>query len=625
MLNTTPPPPPPSIAVGSSLVPASLDVRTLIEQLQQLRKAPQSELDWNLYCRLMSQLCKATHAAVVSRVTGTPTIELLGRASELESWSPLQTLPPGMDLMEKAAANGYAHAPAQAPDGQTWLVLVIALQGLSSCFLMLNIKMQERSLLNELTLRALLCTDFDRTAISASAIAPPSELTGMLDLAAEVMQQSTFHSACLTLVNGMTTEWGLVQASIGWVTNGHIRVVAISHLDRFERNSQQTQLIEKALVPALVQGHEIWSPAPDDGILDTGAMTELAEELNAQRVAAVPIRDAHGMIHAVMLLVFSSGSRPVSDLNHLLLALELIQPRLTDLWTRSLSPWQRLVLQLNKWSKMVFGPDHGMLKLAAVAVGVLLLYAAFGTWAYRVDASAQLNTESTRLISAQFDGRIDQVYTTAGELVKEGALLLSLDTRELEQQRSEFLAEISKGEAETNKHRADGRLAEMEIGQARLDQSLAKMKRVEYYLQQTQSKAPFEGVIVEGEKKDLLGAPVKKGDKIFRIAKIEGLYATLMVTERQMRYIQPGASGEVSLLSHPDNSIPVRINSVIPVAQVKGQEGNEFMITAELLQTPQAWWRPGMTGLARIDAGQKNIAWILTHRIIDKLRLMFWW
>ena len=71
----------------------------------------------------------------------------------------------------------------------------------------------------------------------------------------------------------------------------------------------------------------------------------------------------------------------------------------------------------------------------------------------------------------------------------------------------------------------------------------------------------------------------------------------------------------------------MRVSSVIPVAQVKGQgqEGNQFMLKAELLEAPQAWWRPGMTGLARIDVGDKNIAWILSHRVVDNLRLMLWW
>ena len=76
-------------------------------------------------------------------------------------------------------------------------------------------------------------------------------------------------------------------------------------------------------------------------------------------------------------------------------------------------------------------------------------------------------------------------------------------------------------------------------------------KRIDGYLQQASSHAPFEGVIVEGEKKDLLGAPVKKGDRILRIAKVEGLYVTLMVSEKEMRHIAPNAHGELALLSQP--------------------------------------------------------------------------
>jgi hypothetical protein len=29
--------------------------------------------------------------------------------------------------------------------------------------------------------------------------------------------------------------------------------------------------------------------------------------------------------------------------------------------------------------------------------------------------------------------------------------------------------------------------------------------------------------------------------------------------------------------------------------------------------------------VAKIDAGQRNVAWILFHRLFDTLRLYFWW
>jgi multidrug resistance efflux pump len=610
----------------STVSPAvGLDARSLIEQLQQLRKTSIPEMDWQRYCTLMRQLCKASHCAVVRRLSETLTLEQLGRASDTETWSPMQAMPEGIDLLNKAAAQGYANAPAQASDGQSWLVLVLALQGLADCFLILNIKPQERAQLNELTLRALLCVDFDNTAATTPAVMQtPAELTTMLGMAAEVMQQPNFDAACLSLVNGLAAHWQLLHASMGWVDMGKMDVVAISHLDRFERNAAQTQRIESALLPAVIEGREVWWPANDATLHDTDALSSLAQDLNARHIALLPIPDAQGITQAVLLLAFGNGAVPTS-LNTLQLALELMQPRLTDLRSQSLSLKRRASLHFQSTAERLFGPEHPLLKLAGVALMLLVVYLAFGTWHYRVEASAQLNTDATRLISAQFDGRIDQVHVTAGDLVKEGAPLVTLDTRDLTQQRNELSAEISKSSTEVNKYRAEGLLAETEIARARLDQAKAKAERIDTYLAQSSSHAPFEGVIVEGEKKDLLGAPVKKGDRIFRIAKVEGLYITLMVSEKEMRHIQPQAQGEVALLSHPTHNIPIRVSSVIPVAQVKGQEGNQFMIKAELLETPQPWWRPGMTGLARIDVGDKNVAWVLSHRVVDRLRLLLWW
>lgn len=613
-----------STSEGAALNMA-LDARSLITQIHALARTEISEMDWNRYCSLMRQLCKASHGAVVRLTDGVQNMELLGLSSEQPAWTPLQAMPPDVDLLSKATNSGYAQAQAQALDGQSWLVLVVALQGLTACFLILNIKPLERAQLNELTLRALLCADFHPSKPNIVASAPANGLTTMLGLAAEVMQQSSVGAAALSLVNGIAIEWKLLHASLGWVQDGQIQVAAISHLDRFEINSPQTQRLESAMAEALVEGHEVcWSDAQDETAANQ-AIAELADKLGVHRIVLLPLQDAQGISQAVLLLAFAPDDSSQPDLSHLQLTLDLIQPRLTDLRMRSLDAPTRFKYQFKQLSERVFGPERATLKVITVALAVLLLYIIFGSWNYRVDASAQLNTDSTRLISAQFDGRIERVQATSGDLVKAGALLVSLDTRELEQQRNELTAEISKAETEVNKNRADGRLAETEIAQARLEQSHAKAQRVESYLQQANSTAPFEGVIVEGEKKDLLGVPVKKGDKIFKIAKVEGLYATLMVTERQMRHVRAGATGQLSLISHPEHSIPIRVNSVIPVAQVKGQEGNQFMITAQLLEAPQPWWRPGMTGLARINVGDKNILWVLTHRVVDNLRLMLWW
>jgi hypothetical protein len=37
------------------------------------------------------------------------------------------------------------------------------------------------------------------------------------------------------------------------------------------------------------------------------------------------------------------------------------------------------------------------------------------------------------------------------------------------------------------------------------------------------------------------------------------------------------------------------------------------------------WWRPGMTGLCKLEAHKHSLFWILTHRTVDFLRMKFWW
>jgi multidrug efflux pump subunit AcrA (membrane-fusion protein) len=303
----------------------------------------------------------------------------------------------------------------------------------------------------------------------------------------------------------------------------------------------------------------------------------------------------------------------------------MVQPWLADLqrrdrwWGRRLASWAQAHIE------SFAGPGHPWIKAGAAAASLLLLYAIFGTWDYRIEATAQITTDATRVISAQFDGRVDQVNVTAGDLVRAGTVLAVLDTRDLRQQVVEALAECGRYEAEAARHRADENLGDMEVSLARLAQAQARLQRLQDYLASARNVAPFDGVVVEGERKDLLGMPVKKGDHLFRVAQVNGLYAMLHVPERDMRDIHAGAHGQLSLLSRPDQKIDFELSTVIPVAQVKGQEGNQFMLTAKLLNPPERWWRPGMTGAARIEVGPRNVAWVATHRLVDAIRMKFWW
>ena len=51
---------------------------------------------------------------------------------------------------------------------------------------------------------------------------------------------------------------------------------------------------------------------------------------------------------------------------------------------------------------------------------------------------------------------------------------------------------------------------------------------------------------------------------------------------------------------------------------------NVFEVYAEL-SGPAEQMKPGMKGIAKIEAGRKRVIWILTHKLVDYLRLALWW
>jgi multidrug efflux pump subunit AcrA (membrane-fusion protein) len=101
---------------------------------------------------------------------------------------------------------------------------------------------------------------------------------------------------------------------------------------------------------------------------------------------------------------------------------------------------------------------------------------------------------------------------------------------------------------------------------ARTVQARARLERVRYQLAQAQVRAPFAGVIVEGERKELIGLPMRQGDKLFRLARIEGLYAVILVSERDAHHLPEQATGRLRLLSQPEREIRFRVVQVVPSA-----------------------------------------------------------
>ena len=157
---------------------------------------------------------------------------------------------------------------------------------------------------------------------------------------------------------------------------------------------------------------------------------------------------------------------------------------------------------------------------------------------------------------------------------------------------------------------------------AQIAQIDAAIRLVRYKLDRTTLVAPFDGVVISGDLDQLIGAPVEQGRMLFQVAPL-GFYRVMMqIDERDIAAIAPEQQGVLTLMGLPDLQLPVTVRQVTPVASQ--QDGsNFFRVEAQLLDRTGRL-RPGMEGVAKIDAGPRRLLWIWTHGLVDWARLWLW-
>ena len=122
----------------------------------------------------------------------------------------------------------------------------------------------------------------------------------------------------------------------------------------------------------------------------------------------------------------------------------------------------------------------------------------------------------------------------------------------------------------------------------------------------------------------MVGSPVAKGDILFRVGRTDRIYAELEVEEAEIHEVDLAMDGEIALASQPGETYRIKVVRIEPSAVAK-EEGNVFLVRCELPDGFSSWWRPGMTGISKLNARDRTLLWIFTHRTVDFLRLRFWW
>jgi multidrug efflux pump subunit AcrA (membrane-fusion protein)/GAF domain-containing protein len=450
-----------------------------------------------------------------------------------------------------------------------------------------------------------------------------ANLSQILDLGLLLGESLHFDAAALTLCNEIAIHSKAMRVTLGWVAGDKLKLMATSHGGRVRNDTEEAGSILRVMEEAHDQDLEVAVPALETEALFLQHGRYSQAHANC-RVLSLPIR-FDGKPVGVLTIEHSAEDDAITqdEIEALRVVLDLVAPRLEERYRHTGWFGARLWRRTRRGMGRFIGYRHTGWKCAALFIFVVVALALVIPMEHRVKATFILKAEASAYLTAPFSSYIDKVYQDVGDVVEKDALLLDLDRRELLVQRSELAADRNRGLTDARRLEGEGELTEMLLSQLSVKQVDAKMRVLDYRLSRTAVRAPFDGIIVEGDLRERLFAPVQAGETLYRIVQLEGLFGELQVDERDINFLKKGMDGEISFASRPYERYGVELGQFEPVAIIE-ETGTYFRVRVHVLDKPDDWWRPGMSGLCKINAGKRSVAWVFTHRTIEYLRLVFW-
>ncbi|TLD71941.1 HlyD family efflux transporter periplasmic adaptor subunit [Phragmitibacter flavus] len=449
-------------------------------------------------------------------------------------------------------------------------------------------------------------------------------LSQVMDLGLALGESGHFQEAALRLCNELAAPMRASRVSLAWMEGQDLKLSSTSHGGRISSGSQEALALQQVMEEAADQDNEVAWPELAGTSVVSREHRKFSTAREAVAVASVPLRHQQEVVGLVCLeRAAEEGVWTIGELERVRLLADLVAPRLQGLHGRTGWIGKRIWRSTRRKAAGWLGPDHTGWKLAAVLSCVTLVALAIIHVDHQVKAPFILKTDAASLISAPFPGFIDEAAFHVGDIVKKGDVLVRLDRTELLLEEADTVALRNKSEREVRSNQGEGKLAQMLVSQAEMRQAEAKLAVIRHRLQLTELTAPFDGVIVEGDLRERLSSPVQTGELLLKVVQIKDLFGQLQVDERDISYLSAGLQGDLAFASRPGESYSVKVDRFEPVAEVRA-EGTVFVLRAQVLGEPQAWWRPGMSGLCKIATEKRSLLWIGTHRLVEALRLWFW-
>ena len=450
--------------------------------------------------------------------------------------------------------------------------------------------------------------------LSSNPQGPLAVQDAILRCQAALLARSGLEQAATALSVELAELLACHRVSIGLLEGDKLRLIASSQAAELDQRHEAAVAIAAAMHEAIDQRLSVaWPPsvaAPPISL----ANRQLAATGEACSVPLVCGRSVSGAItlERQRRALFSPAQVALCE------DIASFAGPVLDLKRTAETPWHRRIAESVRGRLAAPGRKRGAWAIGMVAVALLLAL----PLPWRVSAPARLEGSVQRAVVAAADGFLQQANVRPGDRVVAGQVLAQLSSQDLELERKRRESELHQHESGYRAAQARNDRTQMVISQSKAAETQALLSLAETQLDRTRLQAPFDGIVIKGDLSQTLGAPVQRGEVLLVLAPNDSFRLIVEVDETDIAAIRPGQQGELALAARPEQPLRFTTRRIVPVATA-AEGRNYFEVEATPDQT-QADLRPGLSGIAKIEVGERSLAWLLFHRAVAWLRLALW-
>lgn len=444
----------------------------------------------------------------------------------------------------------------------------------------------------------------------------------VLGFQATLLSHDRFDEAATAFATDLALKLGLERVSIGVIERGQTQIKAISHSADIQAKHEAHRRIAGAMDEAIKQAAVIVFPETANAQPRVMQAHAALARGPGNQACTIPLT-RNGRIFGAMTFERSAASLFEKDeIATFEDIASLLGPVLFLKWDEGL-PWHaRFMQEWSAWKDRHFADAGSGVKPGLLALATLIALLSIPVQ-YNISAPARLEGSIQRALVAPEKGYLQQAYVRPGDRVQANQVLAELADQDLLLEKRRWQSELAQHENAGGAALAQSDRVQIVINQAKAEEARTGLVLVEEKLSRSRIVAPFDGIIIKGDLRQSLGAPVQGGDVLLTIAPADAFRLMIEVDERDVSGVLPLQEGKATLASLPDKALAFLVQRVTPVATTRDGR-NFFEVEGSLKTTGPVALRPGLEGVAKIGIGKRPLIWILTHRIIDWARLALW-